>query len=62
MHQHAQLADLVDVLAVDFDIVNGLSDARKRNCQDDRSGSPLTLGPSPPRGRGKKGQEPLTVG
>ena len=30
MHQHAQLADLVDVLAVDFEIVDGLGDARKR--------------------------------
>ena len=36
MHQHAQLADLVDVLAVDFDIVDRLGDSRKRNRQNDR--------------------------
>ena len=35
MHHHAQLADLVDVLAVDFDIVDGLRDARKRHAQND---------------------------
>jgi hypothetical protein len=36
MHQHTQLADLVDVLAVDFDIVDRLGDSRKRNRQNDR--------------------------
>jgi hypothetical protein len=36
MHQHAQLADLVDVLAVDFDIVDRLGDSRKPNRQNDR--------------------------
>jgi hypothetical protein len=33
MHQNSQLADLVDVLAVDFDIVDRLRDSRKRNAQ-----------------------------
>jgi hypothetical protein len=28
MHHHSQLADLVDVLAVDFDIVDRLRDSR----------------------------------
>ena len=36
MHQHTQLADLVDLLAVDFDIVDRLGDSRKRNRQNDR--------------------------
>jgi hypothetical protein len=36
MHHHSQLADLVDVLAVDFDIVDRLRDSRKRNGQNDR--------------------------
>jgi hypothetical protein len=36
MHQHAQLADLVDVLAVDFDIVDRLGDSRKGYGQNDR--------------------------
>jgi hypothetical protein len=36
MHQHAQLADLVDVLAVDFDIVDRLGDSRKGYAQNDR--------------------------
>jgi hypothetical protein len=36
MYQHAQLADLVDVLAVVFDIVNRLGDSRKGNAQNDR--------------------------
>jgi hypothetical protein len=36
MHQHAQLADLVDVLAVDFDIVDRLGDARKGYAQNYR--------------------------
>jgi hypothetical protein len=48
MHQHAQLADLVDVLAVDFDIVDRLGDSRKRNRQNDREAietlEPLALG------------------
>jgi hypothetical protein len=34
MHQHAQLTYLVDVLAVDFEIVDRLSDARKRYRQN----------------------------
>ena len=33
MHHQSQLADLVDVLAVDFDIVDRLGDLRKRNPQ-----------------------------
>jgi hypothetical protein len=33
MYQHAQLADLVDVLAVDFDIVDRLRDSRKGYAQ-----------------------------
>jgi hypothetical protein len=36
MHHQSQLADLVDVLAVDFDIVDRLRDSRKRNGQNDR--------------------------
>jgi hypothetical protein len=48
MHQHTQLADLVDVLAVDFDIVDRLGDSRKRNSQNDRKSietlEPLALG------------------
>jgi hypothetical protein len=36
MHHHAQLADLVDVLAVDFDIVDRLGDSRKGYPQNDR--------------------------
>jgi hypothetical protein len=36
MHQHAQLAELVDVLAVDFDIVDRLGDSRKGYAQNDR--------------------------
>jgi hypothetical protein len=36
MHQHAQLADLVDVLAVDFNIVDRLGDSRKGYAQNDR--------------------------
>jgi hypothetical protein len=31
MHHHAQFADLVDVLAVDFGIVDRLGNSRKRN-------------------------------
>ena len=38
MHHHAQLADLVDVLAVDFDIVDRLGDSRKRNGQNQAGG------------------------
>jgi len=48
MHQHAQLADLVDVLAVDFDIVDRLGDSRKGDAQNDRKSikslQDLTLG------------------
>ena len=48
MHQHTQLADLVDVLAVDFDIVDRLGDSRKRNRQNERKSietlEPLALG------------------
>jgi hypothetical protein len=36
MHQHTQLADLVDVLAVDLDIVDRLGDSRKGDAQNDR--------------------------
>jgi hypothetical protein len=36
MNEHAQLADLVDVLTVDFDIVDRLRDSRKRHRQNDR--------------------------
>jgi hypothetical protein len=36
MHHQSQLADLVDVLAVDFDIVDRLGDSRKRNRQNYR--------------------------
>jgi len=36
MHQNYQLADLVDVLAVDLDIVDRLGDSRKRHRQNDR--------------------------
>jgi hypothetical protein len=36
MHHQSQLADLVDVLAVDFDIVDRLGDWRKRHRQNDR--------------------------
>ena len=36
MHHHAQLADLLDVLAVDFDIVDRLGDSRKGCAQNDR--------------------------
>jgi hypothetical protein len=38
MHQNSQLADLVDVLAVDFDIVDRLGDSRKRDRQDQAGG------------------------
>ena len=36
MHHHSQLDDLVDVLAVNFDIVDRLRDSRKRNGPNDR--------------------------
>ena len=36
MHQHAKFANLIDVLAVDFDIVDGLRDSRKRDGQNHR--------------------------
>jgi hypothetical protein len=36
MHHQPQLADLVDVLAVDFDIVDRLGDSRKGYAQYDR--------------------------
>jgi hypothetical protein len=36
MHQHAQLTDLVDVLAVDFEIVDRLRDSRKGYAQNVR--------------------------
>ena len=38
MHQHTQLADLVDVLAVDFDIVDRLRDSRKGDAQNQAGG------------------------
>ena len=48
MHQHTQLADVVDLLAVDFNIIDGLRDSRKRNAQNDRKSietlEPLALG------------------
>jgi hypothetical protein len=34
MHHQTKLADLVDVLAVDFDIVDRLGDSRKGNAQN----------------------------
>jgi hypothetical protein len=36
MHHQSQLADLVDVLAVDFDIVDRLGESRKGDAQNDR--------------------------
>jgi hypothetical protein len=36
MHHQSQLADLVDVLAVDFDIVDRLGDSRQGDAQNDR--------------------------
>ena len=36
MHHHAQLADLVDVLAVDFDIVDRLGDKTRREARGER--------------------------
>ena len=36
MHHHAQLADLVDVLAVEFDFVDRLGDSLKGYAQNDR--------------------------
>jgi hypothetical protein len=36
MHHHTQLADLVDVLAVDFNIVDRMRHSRKRHRQYDR--------------------------
>jgi hypothetical protein len=36
MHHQSQLGDLVDVLAVDFDIVDRLGDSRKGYAQNDR--------------------------
>ena len=36
MHHQSQLADLVDVLAMDFDIVDRLGDSRKGYAQNDR--------------------------
>ena len=48
MHQHTPLADLVDLLAVDFDIVDRLGDSRKGYSQNDRKSietlEPLALG------------------
>ena len=48
MHQHTQLADLVDVLAVDLDIVDRLRDSRKGYAQYYREAieplEPLALG------------------
>jgi hypothetical protein len=38
MHQHAQFADLVDVLAVDLDIVDRLGDSRKGDAQNQAPG------------------------
>jgi hypothetical protein len=36
MHHQSQLADLVDVLSVDFDILDGLGDSRKGYAQNYR--------------------------
>jgi hypothetical protein len=36
MHHQPQLADLVDVLAMDLDIVDRLGDSRKGYAQNDR--------------------------
>jgi hypothetical protein len=36
MHHQSQLGDLVDVLAVDLNIVNRLGDSRKGYAQNDR--------------------------
>jgi hypothetical protein len=36
MHHQSQLADFVDVLAVDFDILDRLGDSRKGDAQNDR--------------------------
>jgi hypothetical protein len=36
MHHHSQLADLVDVLAVDLNIVDRLGDSRKGYAQNNR--------------------------
>jgi hypothetical protein len=36
MHHDSQLADLVNVLAVDFDIVDRLRNSRKGYAQNDR--------------------------
>jgi hypothetical protein len=38
MHHQSQLADLVDVLAVDFDIVERLRDSRKGDAQNQAGG------------------------
>jgi len=38
MHHHAQFADLVDVLAVDFDIVDRLGNSRKGDAQSQAGG------------------------
>ncbi|MBU6387465.1 MAG: hypothetical protein KGS49_16095 [Planctomycetes bacterium] len=47
MHQHAQLANLVDVLAVDFDIVDRLGDSRKGYAQNQAAGLRLEEKPNP---------------
>jgi hypothetical protein len=48
MHHQSQLTDLVDVLAVDFDIVDRLGDSRKGYAQNDRKSietlKPLAFG------------------
>jgi hypothetical protein len=48
MHQNSQLADLVDVLAMDFDIVDRLGHSRKGYAQNDRKAietlEPLAVG------------------
>jgi hypothetical protein len=38
MHHDSQLADLVDVLAVDLDIVDRLGDSRKGDAQNQAGG------------------------
>jgi hypothetical protein len=48
MHHQSQLANLVDVLAVDLDIVDRLGDSRKGYAQNDRKSieslEPLAFG------------------
>jgi hypothetical protein len=51
MHHQSQLANLVDVLAVDFNIVDRLGDSRKGDAQNYRKSiealEPLVSSPAP---------------